>query len=58
MATIETNPRLGEQVRADAKEFVLEYYHWDDVAKEVERLYSSLMSTQRKAGGAERKAAV
>jgi taurine--2-oxoglutarate transaminase len=23
MATIETNPQLGEQVRADAKEFVL-----------------------------------
>jgi len=52
------SPALAKEKGADAKEFVLEYYHWDDVAKEVERLYSSLMSTQRKAGGAERKAAV
>jgi len=51
------SPAMARETGAEAKEFVLENYHWDDVAKEVDRVYASLMTEQRKEDAAERKAA-
>lgn len=42
------SPELAKTQGTAAKAFVLEHYHWDDVAREVDRLYSSLMAVPKK----------
>jgi glycosyltransferase involved in cell wall biosynthesis len=41
------SPAIAAEKGAAAKAFVTEHYHWDDVAKSVERVYAELVAVPR-----------
>ena len=42
------NPRIAKETGRHAKAFVLANYHWDDVAKQVQKMYLTLAPTPTK----------